>query len=91
MGHQGIWPDDFEPDYRGIDDITEIWWDPAATGPDEIDREGSGLWRYVDGGVRYKPGEIPEGPPAAFVEEGTVTIYTEPPPGEALPEYEPIR
>ncbi len=62
-GDQGIWPDDFEPDYRGVDDITEIWWDPAATGPDEIDRDGSGLWRYVDGGMRYKPGEIPEGPP----------------------------
>jgi len=90
-GTQGIWPDDFEPDYRGVDDVTEIWWDPAATGPDEIDRDGSGLWRYVDGGVRYKPGEIPAGAPAAFVEEGSVTIYTEPPPGEALPEYEPIR
>ena len=90
-GIQGIWPDDFEPDYRGVDDITEIWWDAETTGPDEIDREGSGLWRYVDGGVRYKPGEIPEGPPKAFVEEGSVTIYTEPPPEEALPEYEPIR
>jgi hypothetical protein len=90
-GTQGIWPDDFEPDYRGTDDVTEIWWDPAATGPDEIDREGSGLWRYVEGGLRYKPGEIPSGPPSAFVEEGSVTIYTEPPPGEALPDYEPIR
>ena len=90
-GTQGIWPDSFEPDYRGVDDITEIWWDAAATGPDEIDREGSGLWRYVDGGLRYKPGEIPEGPPSAFVEEGSVTIYSEPPPEEAQPEYEPIR
>jgi hypothetical protein len=90
-GTQGIWPDEFEPDYRGTDDVAEIWWDPVATGPDEIDREGSGLWRFVEGGVRYKPGEIPEGPPAAFVEEGSVTIYNEPPPGEELPQYEPIR
>jgi hypothetical protein len=90
-GTHGIWPDDFEPDYRGVDDIAEIWWDPTAEGPDEIDRDGVGLWRYVDGGVRYKPGEIPEGAPKAFVEEGSVTIYPEPPPEEARPEYEPIR
>ncbi|WP_148288488.1 ABC transporter substrate-binding protein [Ilumatobacter nonamiensis] len=90
-GAQEIWPDEFEPDYRGVDDVTEIWWDPEAPGLDEIDRDGNGLWRYVDGGTRYNPGEIPEGPPSAFVEEGTVTIYTEPPPEEARPAYEPIR
>jgi hypothetical protein len=90
-GSQGLWPDDFEPDYQGVDDITEIWWDAAAAGPDEIDREGSGLWRYVDGGLRYKPGEIPDGPPKAFDEEGSVTIYAEPPAEEARPAYEPIK
>ncbi|MGA9276205.1 hypothetical protein [Ilumatobacter sp.] len=90
-GTHGIWPDDLEPDYRGVDDVTEIWWDPTATGPDEIDRDGNGLWQYVDGGIRYKPGEIPSGPPKAFVTDGAVTIYSEPPPGESLPAYEPIR
>jgi len=90
-GTHGIWPDNLEPDYRGVDDVTEIWWDPTATGVDEIDREGSGLWQYVDGGVRYKPGEIPSGPPKAFVTDGAVTIYTAPPPEEAQPEYDPIR
>jgi hypothetical protein len=90
-GVEGIWPDELEPDYRGVDDITEIWWDATATGVDEINREGTGLWRYVDGGLRYKPGEIPDGPPKAFVEDGSVTIYTEPPATEARPEYEPIR
>ncbi len=30
----GFWPDN--PDYYGIDDFTEIWWDPTATGEDEI-------------------------------------------------------
>jgi len=90
-GTEGIWPDSLEPDYRGVDDITEVWWDPAATGVDEIDRDGTGLWRYVDGGLRYKPGEIPEGPPNPFVEDGSVTIYTEPPTAEARPEYEPLQ
>ncbi|MCU1389838.1 MAG: hypothetical protein JWL72_3176, partial [Ilumatobacteraceae bacterium] len=32
-GSHNIWPD---PDYVGIDDGTEIWWDPSASGPDEI-------------------------------------------------------
>jgi hypothetical protein len=90
-GSKGFWPEEFEPDYQGVDDITEIWWDPVATGPDEINREGAGLWRYVDGGLRYKPDEIPAGPPKAFVEEGTITIYNEPPAEEARPAYEPIK
>jgi len=79
-----------EPTRRAVTGVS-LSWGTQGIWPDEIDRDGSGLWRYVDGGVRYKPGEIPDGAPAAFVEEGSVTIYTEPPPGEALPEYEPIR
>ncbi len=89
-GVQGIWGPEYEPDYRGVDDVAEVWWDPDAVGPDEIDRDGTGLWRFVNGGERYKPGEIPEGPPAAFVLDGTVTIYDAPPPGEDRPAYEPL-
>ena len=33
------------PDFYGIDDFTEIWWDPTATGEDEIRREGNGMMR----------------------------------------------
>jgi len=90
-GNEGIWPSEIEPDHHGVDDVSEVWWDRAVEGPDEIRREGAGLWRFVDGGQRYRPGEIPEGPPAAFVEEGTVTIYEERPPGEAPPkDYDPL-
>ena len=32
-GDKGYWP---ETDYQGIDDMTILWWDPTATGPDEI-------------------------------------------------------
>jgi hypothetical protein len=55
-GDHGIWPD---TDFYGIDDFTEIWWDPNASGPDEIDNEGNGLMRFVDQGKRYRPGEWP--------------------------------
>jgi hypothetical protein len=76
-----------EVDYQGVDDATEIWWDPEATGPDETGAEGTGMYRYVDGGTRYLPGGWPESPPAAFEEEGSVTIYTQPPAGETYPDY----
>ena len=39
-GQKGIWPGEFEPDYHGVDDVAEIWWDPEAEGPDEIDKDG---------------------------------------------------
>lgn len=89
-GPTGRWPDGFDPDYFGVDDVTEVWWDPAATGPDEIDKEGDGLWRFVDGGTRYLWGEWPDTPPNVFTEEGTVTIYTERPPEEVVTLYEPL-
>ncbi len=90
-GAEGIWPTSLEPDYRGVDDISEIWWDPNEPGLDEIDTDGVGMWRWVDGGIRYKPGEIPEGPPKAFEMEGSVAIYPERPPQEQYPsDYSPL-
>ena len=82
-GEQGIWED---PDYSGIDDATLIWWDPTATGVDEIRREGTGMYQYVDGGTRYLPGEWTT-EEKLFDPEGAVTIYETPPPGETPPEY----
>lgn len=76
-----------EADYQGVDDATEIWWDPQATGPDETGVEGSGMYRYVDGGARYLPGEWPETAPNVFETDDSVTIYTEPPAEEAYPDY----
>jgi hypothetical protein len=76
-----------EPDYQGVDDATEIWWDPDATGPDEIGNEGTGMYTYVDGGKRYLPGEWPEETPDVFTEEGTVTIIDEVPEAERVPDY----
>ena len=40
-GDHGLWPE--APDFYGIDDFTEIWWDPTATGEDEIRQEGTGM------------------------------------------------
>ncbi len=82
-GDKGYWP---EVDYNGVDDATIIWWDPAATGPDEIRKEGTGMYTFVDGGKRYLPGEWPT-ESKLFDPEGAVTLYAEPPAGEAPPSY----
>lgn len=86
-GDRGIWPD---TDYAGLDDQTEVWWNPEATGEDEIGNQGTGMWAYANGGERYLPGEWPEGEPELFTEEGSVTLYTELPDGITLPDYEPL-
>lgn len=83
-GDKGIWPFD---DYLGIDDYTLIWWDPEATGPDETQDEGTGMYRFVDGGERYLPDEWPEEDVDVFDPEGTVTIYDERPDDEGVPDY----
>jgi Periplasmic binding protein len=84
FGDHGIWP---YTDYNGIDDATEIFWDPDETGPDEINRDGTGMWRYVDGGKRYLYGEWDEEPSRAFQEEGSVAILEDPPEDERPPDY----
>ncbi len=80
---EDLWP---EPDYLGLDDATVFWWDPTAVGPDEIRREGTGMYQFVDGGKRYLPGEWPTDE-RLFDPAGAVAIYDTPPPGEAPPTY----
>ena len=82
-GQKGYWPDN---DYMGIDDATAFWWDPSATGPDEIRRDGVGMYQYVDGGKRYLPGQWPT-TDKMFDPAGAVALYTSPPPGEAPGDY----
>ena len=77
-GDKGVWDG---VDYHGIDDATVFWWDPVTSGPDELRREAPGMYRFVDGGTRYLPGEWPE-EDRLFVEDGSVALYTERPAGE---------
>ena len=82
-GDKGIWP---HPDYQGIDDATMVWWDPSATGPDEIRKQGQGMYQFVDGGKRYTPGTWPTAD-KFFDPGGAVSMYAVPPAGEAPPTY----
>lgn len=82
-GDWGIWD---TADYNGIDDATLFWWDPNAEGPDEVRKTGRGMLVYPDGGKRYLPGEWGT-EDRLFIDEGAVSLYTTPPPGEEPPSY----
>jgi hypothetical protein len=82
-GDKGYWG---FTDYHGVDDATAFWWDPQASGPDELRKEGSGMWQFVDGGARYLPGEWPN-EDRMFDPDGAEDIYLTPPPGEEAPQY----
>ena len=87
-GDHGVWP---EHDWGGTDDMTLIWWDPEATGEDETGNEGTGLYRYANGGERYTIGNMPTSVEEAglFDVESSVTIYDEVPEADVPPDYPP--
>ncbi|MCH2443416.1 MAG: hypothetical protein MK191_06755, partial [Acidimicrobiales bacterium] len=89
-GTEGRWPEDMEPDHFGVDDITEVWWNPSQVGRDELDREGPGMYMFVDGGVRYLWGEQPDTDPKVFTMDGAIAMYEEPPEAEQSPYYDPL-
>jgi hypothetical protein len=83
-GKHGIWP---LPDYTAGDDAVVIYWDPKATGPDEVGNEGTGMWRYARGGKRYLPNEWPKGSVGLFDDATSVTILDQLPPDSAPKDY----
>jgi hypothetical protein len=86
-GEHGIWD---EVDYNGIDDVAEIWWDPDAVGDDELRRTGNGMYRFVDGGVRYLRGKLTSDL-KVFDEAGTITVLDAIPESEAPPDVPPAK
>jgi hypothetical protein len=83
-GDKGYWGG--VPDYQGVDDATAIWWDPTATGPDEIRQDGTGMYQYVDMGKRYLPGTWSD-QDHLFDKSTSIAIYDVPPADETPPSY----
>jgi hypothetical protein len=81
---RGLWP--FE-DYTAADDATEIWWDNQAQGKDELQNDGVGMYRYVNMGKRFLPGEWPKTEPKPFETANTTVMYKERPPQDKFPVY----
>jgi hypothetical protein len=80
-----IWPKD--TDFGGGDDTALAWWDPTAQGEDETgeitkNEDGTpktGLWRYMNKGAHFLPGEIPTEPMGLFDKANTITYYSDTP------------
>ena len=87
-GDHGYYPTIEPPDHNGIEDFTEIWWNPDEVSTDEIGREGPGSYMYVDGGRRFLPGSWTE-EDRAFDPEGAVSVYEEPPESEQVLDVPP--
>ncbi|HET9610597.1 MAG TPA: hypothetical protein VFP06_13390 [Acidimicrobiales bacterium] len=87
-GEHGVWP---TFDWGGIDDVGLLWWDPDATGPDEVGAEGTGMYRYALGGRRYTIGELPGSPEEAglFDVGSSVTVHDDLPEEDRVPDYPP--
>ncbi len=87
-GDHGFWP---EFDWGGSDDGSLIWWDPTATGEDEVGNEGAGMYRYANGGERFTFDEGPEtlAESGLFDVESSVTVYDEIPEVDQVPDYPP--
>jgi hypothetical protein len=73
-GQHNFWPGTPD-DPAGLDNAGVMWWDPNAQGPDETGSVGAGMYRLMDGGLRYLPGKWPTTPLKFFDPAGTVTIY----------------
>ncbi|HKE76793.1 MAG TPA: ABC transporter substrate-binding protein [Acidimicrobiales bacterium] len=87
FGTGDVWPD---ADYTGVDDVTEVWWDAKATGKDETSAEGTGMYRYMDNGKRYLPGEVGKSSSVPFDPADTITILPKTP-AKDLPKQYPHR
>ncbi len=71
-GNHGYWQGN---DYGGLDNAGILYWDPNTVGQDETGKVGKGMYRLVNGGLRYLPGHWPTTPIKLFDSTGTVTIY----------------
>ena len=85
-GEHGIWPG---TDWFGSDDATLIWWNPEATGTDEVGNEGTGMYEYAEQGRRYLPDGWPEGPPRVFDPTTSIVTFATVPPDQQPPSYPP--
>jgi hypothetical protein len=86
-GKHGYWS---FTDYYGSEDAAMIWWDPNASGVDEVGQPGNGLYRAADGGKRYSRGKFPaKGQGGLFDTATSATIFETIPPETGQPSYPP--
>jgi hypothetical protein len=83
------WGDHFFPwdSYNMISDGALLFWDPTASGPDETNKQGVGMYRYMYGGKRFLWKHFPKGNQPWFNSANTVTIFNSLPAADRPPSY----
>ena len=85
-GEHGLWP---TIDNYGFDDATLIWWNPKATGQDDIGNQGTGMYQAAAGGKRYTLKGWPTSKVKLFDESNSVTVLKTVPTADQPPTYPP--
>jgi hypothetical protein len=84
-GKHGLWP---FVDYWGSDDAGILWWDPNASGEDEVGKVGQGIYQYGNGAKRYALGHFPAAGQGGLFDTSTaVTVFPQLPPESSTPAY----
>jgi hypothetical protein len=84
-GKHGLWP---FVDYWGSDDAGILWWDPNATGEDEVGKVGQGVYQFGNGAKRYTLGHFPAAGQGGLFDTSTaVTVFPQLPPESSTPAY----
>ena len=85
FGRHGFMPWD---DYSYQEDFAEGWWDATAQGKDNLVKvEGTGKYRFLNGGRRQAPGGWTPGEPAMFKTDGTALWLSDYPANDRPPPY----
>jgi hypothetical protein len=84
-GKHGLWP---FVDYWGSDDAGILWWDPNASGEDEVGKVGQGIYRFGNSAKRYTLGHFPAAGKGGLFDTSTaVTVFPQLPPESSTPAY----
>jgi hypothetical protein len=84
-GKHGLWP---FVDYWGSDDGGILWWDPNASGEDEVGKVGQGIYQFGNGAKRYALGHFPAAGKGGLFDTSTaVTVFPQLPPESSTPAY----
>ena len=84
-GKHGLWP---FVDYWGFDDAGILWWDPNASGEDEVGKVGQGIYQFGNSAKRYTLGHFPAAGQGGLFDTSTaVTVFPQLPPESGTPAY----
>jgi hypothetical protein len=70
-------------------DFALVWWDATVEGPSNVvPIDGKGKWVFLEGGKRFRAGDLPKKEPSFFsMEDGAIVSLKERPANERTADY----